>query len=95
MSDHITIDFDRVAQSVQAIQQSSAEIRRALDEMDAQLSHLDSAWQGRAYQAYVGMRVHWEAQMRAMQRQLDAYARVMEEAGGAFAEQERSLARSF
>jgi WXG100 family type VII secretion target len=95
MSDRITIDFDRVAQSVQAVQQSSIAIRRVLDDMEAQLAHLDSAWQGRAYHAYVGMKLHWEAQMTGMQRRLDAYARVMEEAGGAIADQERALAKSF
>jgi hypothetical protein len=33
--------------------------------------------------------------MTGMQRRLDAYARVMEEAGGAIADQERALAKSF
>ena len=95
MTDRITIDFDRVAQSVLVVQQSAEAIRTILDQMDAELAHLDSAWQGRAYHAYVGMRLHWEAQMRGMQRRLDAYARVMEEAGGGIADQERALARSF
>ncbi|MEV7694599.1 WXG100 family type VII secretion target [Microbacterium sp. NPDC089189] len=95
MSDRITIDFDRVAQSVLAVQQSAQAIHEVLEQLDAELARLDSAWKGEAYIAYVGMRAHWEANMRATQRRLSAYAAVMEQAGGAIAEQERTVARSF
>lgn len=95
MSDHISIDFDRVAQSVQTIEQASQEIRAILDQLDADLAHLSTQWAGDAYRAYVAMRAQWESQMRGTQTRLSAYARVMEEAGGTIAEQERSLARTF
>lgn len=95
MSDRITIDFARVAQSVQAVQAASDAIRATLNDLDGQLALLEGAWEGEAFEAYRAMRVRWEAQMRAAQARLAAYATVMEQAGTGFAENERQLATSF
>lgn len=95
MSDHIRIDFERVAESVQFIENASDAIRSILDQLGSDLAFTERAWTGEAFEAYLAARRQWEAQMRETQRKLRAYAAVLERAGGTFAENERTLARSF
>lgn len=92
MSDHIAIDFDRVAQAATNVEAAAVAIRGVLDQMDATLAVVETQWEGDAFVAYRAMRQRWETQMRTMQATLSGYAGVLRETNTALQTTEAKLA---
>ncbi|WP_296195968.1 WXG100 family type VII secretion target [uncultured Microbacterium sp.] len=95
MADHLVVDFDRVSETVEALRQASRDMATTLNALDAELTVLESKWQGEAREAYLVARLLWEKQMRRMQELLGDYADVLLKTGTAIANTESELAKSF
>jgi WXG100 family type VII secretion target len=90
MSDELRVDGSRIDLLVVEMERARAEIRRVLDDLEAQLDRLSNEWSGEAQQAYALAQGRWNASMGEIHDELERLRRRTEESNDVFGDAQRA-----
>jgi WXG100 family type VII secretion target len=68
----LLVDTDRLAEFVDRVEHTQAQLTRARDDADARIRQLQSGWDGTAAQAQAAAHAHWQAAATQAQEALAA-----------------------